>query len=175
MLAEHEKHLADQRQGQRHGDPETPDFAAVDAAIFRLFRAPASGYRPRCGKPGLGHCFHHRRFVAAPESRTRARSAARLTLACMPGCRSSTFSRRAEQAAQVMPPMAKLDDLLESPAPAFAHLTNSTGHAARCSTRFATEPMTSRPMPPRPCPPMTIRSHPSSPAILAITSAGWPT
>ena len=45
--------------------------------------------------------------VSPPLKATLARSAARFTLASTPGRRLSTFSMRAEQAAQVMPAMGR--------------------------------------------------------------------
>ena len=189
-IAEHEEHLPDQRQGQRHGDPEAPDLALVVGLPTRLLTRPRVLVDDARRKAGLGHGSDHRRLVrrtVEPHARPLG-SQVHVGLDTRLAVEHFFQSRRTGRTGHAGD--GKLDHAAGASrrfhgagatccfhglAGSFAHLTSSTGQGARCSTRLATEPMTSSAMPVRPWVPMTIRSHARSPASRAITSGAWPT
>ena len=61
--AEHEEHLADQRQCQSHRDPEAADLALVVGGPARLFPFLRALVNDAGSKPGPGRRGNHRRLV----------------------------------------------------------------------------------------------------------------
>jgi len=188
--AEHEKHLPDQRQRQRHGNPEAADFALVIGLPARFFPPPRVLVNDAGSKASLGDRSDHCRLVRrALEPHTRPLggqinvglyprlAVEHLFQARRTGCAGHAGNGEFDHAAGASRcfHVAGAGCCFRGRAGSFAHLTSSTGQGARCSTRLATEPMISPARPLRPWLPMTIRSHSSSPASRAITSAVWPT
>ncbi len=179
--AEHEEHLADQRQGQRHRDPEAANLALVVGLAARLFARPRVFVNDAGRKAGLGHRRDHRRFIRRAIQPHPRPLGGQIDVGLDPRLAVEYLFQPRRTGRTGHAGNGKFDNATiashcrHGSSGGFVHLTSITGHAARCSTRLATEPMTSPAMPLRPWVPMTIRSHDSSLASRAITSAAWPT
>ena len=125
MFAEHEKHLPDEREGQGDGNPETPDFAAVNLKFRCFFPFARTGVDHLGRKPRLRHRSNHRRFIRRRGQTYPCPLGSQIDIRLHPGLPVENFL----QAGRTSGTRHATDGKLDNPAVAVVHLTSNNGQA----------------------------------------------